>query len=266
MSLLKKIISSFAGAYEYHRFSNVRNYCFFLGYSRSGHSLIGALLDAHPSIALAHELNVLDLIQKNYTYRQILYLIGRNARMHARRGRNWEGYSYRVPGQFQGERRNLLVIGDKKGGTSANLLVRHPELLSKLKKTIPLPIKVVHVVRNPFDMVATRVLKNRRNRKVEEVTHQFLAQARLVERIRPHLDIIDVSLEDFIRNPGIKLTEIIDFLEVPVNNQYLKDCCSIVLSTPRITREQIKWPAEVVNNLNREIREIPSLSHYTFQH
>ena len=29
-------------------FDDLKTYCMFLGYPRSGHSLIGALLDAHP--------------------------------------------------------------------------------------------------------------------------------------------------------------------------------------------------------------------------
>ncbi|MBV6654043.1 MAG: hypothetical protein KI786_09830, partial [Mameliella sp.] len=32
---------------------------FFIGYPRSGHSILGALLDAHPQVALSHELDAL---------------------------------------------------------------------------------------------------------------------------------------------------------------------------------------------------------------
>ena len=35
----------------------VKAFCLFIGYPRSGHSLIGALLDAHESVAMAHELS-----------------------------------------------------------------------------------------------------------------------------------------------------------------------------------------------------------------
>jgi len=35
-------------------FSEIETYCTFIGYSRSGHSIIAALLDAHPNIVMAH--------------------------------------------------------------------------------------------------------------------------------------------------------------------------------------------------------------------
>jgi hypothetical protein len=43
----------------------VRSFCLFIGYPRSGHSLVGSLLDAHPDIAIAHEVNVLGLVAGN---------------------------------------------------------------------------------------------------------------------------------------------------------------------------------------------------------
>jgi hypothetical protein len=36
-------------------FSNVRTFILFVGYPRSGHSLIGSIMDAHPNIIIAHE-------------------------------------------------------------------------------------------------------------------------------------------------------------------------------------------------------------------
>ena len=39
--------------------SQLERFCLFVGYPRSGHSLVGSLLDAHPDIAISHELHVL---------------------------------------------------------------------------------------------------------------------------------------------------------------------------------------------------------------
>src|SRR3989344_1389974 len=36
-------------------FSSVRTFILFVGYPRSGHSLIGSIMDAHPNIIIAHE-------------------------------------------------------------------------------------------------------------------------------------------------------------------------------------------------------------------
>lgn len=47
-------------------FGDLETYCMFIGYPRSGHSLIGFLLDAHPSMIIAHELHVLKHINAGY--------------------------------------------------------------------------------------------------------------------------------------------------------------------------------------------------------
>lgn len=37
------------------QFSHIENFCMFIGYPRSGHSLIAALLDAHPEVVMGME-------------------------------------------------------------------------------------------------------------------------------------------------------------------------------------------------------------------
>jgi hypothetical protein len=39
-------------------FSNVRTFILFVGYPRSGHSLIGSIMDAHPNVIIAHEVRL----------------------------------------------------------------------------------------------------------------------------------------------------------------------------------------------------------------
>jgi len=39
----------------------------FVGYPRSGHSVIGSLLNAHPDMVVAHELNALRYVQAGFS-------------------------------------------------------------------------------------------------------------------------------------------------------------------------------------------------------
>ena len=48
-------------------------FCLFVGYSRSGHSLVGALLDAHPEITIAHQVNGLKLVIEDNLSRRLLF-------------------------------------------------------------------------------------------------------------------------------------------------------------------------------------------------
>ena len=47
------------------------------------------------------------------------------------------------------------MIGDKKGGKSTLRLGERPELLDRLAATVAVPVKIIQVVRNPYDNIAT---------------------------------------------------------------------------------------------------------------
>lgn len=51
------------------------------------------------------------------------------------------------------------MIGDKKGGRTTQLLELNKETLLNISRTVKLPIKIIHMVRNPFDNIATMVLR-----------------------------------------------------------------------------------------------------------
>ena len=53
------------------------------------------------------------------------------------------------------------VIGDKKGGATSALL-RHPDkssILEEIRDVVQVPMKFIHVTRNPFDNIATMLLR-----------------------------------------------------------------------------------------------------------
>ena len=86
----------------------------FIGYPRSGHTLIGSLLDAHPNMVVANEYNILGNWE-NYTtkHRNKQYLFEQlytNSFLEAREGDRSSAdcfpktkYNYLVPNQWQGK-------------------------------------------------------------------------------------------------------------------------------------------------------------------
>lgn len=113
-------------------FRDLRTYCMFVGYPRTGHSLIGSLLDAHPRVVIGHELDALRLFQSGFRRPQVFHLLLENSRKMAAAGRGHSGYSYAVPDQWQGRFETIQVLGDKKGATSALRLYLDPRLLDKV--------------------------------------------------------------------------------------------------------------------------------------
>ena len=58
------------------------------------------------------------------------------------------------------------VIGDKKGGVTSEILI-DPSNMSKLEaisEIVQVPMKFIHVHRNPFDNIATMMLKKSSSR------------------------------------------------------------------------------------------------------
>lgn len=154
--LTKLYTSSRVNGFRQRRlFRDLEAFCLFLGCPRSGHSLVGGLLDAHPHMIVAHELDVLRFVEARFTSSQLYPLLLANSRASAESGREQSGHSYAVPNQWQGRFERLRVIGDKKGGVSTRRLRARPELLQRLAETVGLPVKVIHVVRNPYDNIST---------------------------------------------------------------------------------------------------------------
>ncbi|HEY3168098.1 MAG TPA: hypothetical protein VGK57_12760, partial [Candidatus Binatia bacterium] len=148
-------MSALGSLVKKRHFNRVQSFCLFIGYPRSGHTLIGSLLDAHSNAVIADELDALKYIQAGFSRDQLFYLLLRGSRRAAKAGRQRTGYSYYVPGQWQGRFDKLRVIGDKAGGASAIRLAAFPFLLDTLSNGFNTRLKFIHVTRNPYDVIST---------------------------------------------------------------------------------------------------------------
>ena len=70
-------------------FDGIETYCMFVGYPRSGHSIVGSFLDAHDKIIIAHELNALKFIEAGCHFKELYWLLLYNSQQFSRFGRNW---------------------------------------------------------------------------------------------------------------------------------------------------------------------------------
>jgi hypothetical protein len=156
-------------------FSGIRLYGMFLCHARSGHSLLGSLLDAHPEIVIAHEFHALRFVQRGGRRDQLFQGLLRSSENFSRRGRKWNGYNYKVPNQWQGRYQKLSVIGDKMGFSSTGILKRDPLLLRQLQATVQIPIKFFRMIRNPFDNIKTLSRYYYRNKLTSAIEGYFSA-------------------------------------------------------------------------------------------
>jgi hypothetical protein len=249
-------------------FEDVKTYCMFIGYPRSGHSLVGALLDAHPDMVIGHELDALMYVQAGFSKMQIYYLLLESARAFAATGCTRTGYSYAVPNQWQGKFRKIRIIGDKKGGGRSNKRLReNPELLSLLQKTIDVRIKFIHVIRNPYDNIST--MSQRKSRlDLRSATDKYFEMCATIANIKKHVsrdDMFDLRHESFIDNPKFWLAKICDFLGAESLNGYLDACAGIVYKSPHKSRHETPWSDELLDVIMRKKEQFPFLEGYAFE-
>ena len=247
-------------------YEEVDKFCMFIGYPRSGHSLIGALLDSHPNMIMAHELDVLKFIQAGFNKRQIYYLLLKNSRAYAKAGRKWHGYSYEVPNQWQGRFEKLRVIGDKKGGRTTMRLRSNPGLLDLLRTTVNIPIKLIHVVRNPYDNISSASKKFKVN--LRDVIKSYFSLCATVAAIKKEIEsveVLDIRHESFIDNPPFYLSKLCNFLGVDAPNDYLESCADIVFKTPHQSRYDVKWNDELIDRVKERIDEFPFLQGSSYE-
>jgi hypothetical protein len=245
-----------------HRFHDVRVFCLFLGYPKSGHSLVGALLDAHPDVAISHELHALKYAAAGFREHQIYHLILKRSSDFSRGGRERGGYVYDVAGQWQGRHRNLRVIGDKKGeGTTLWL----PSQLDRLRRRIGAALRFIHVVRNPFDNIARIAL--RREKTLEAAADHYFALCATVTALERRLgsgELFEIRHEVFVRDPRSSLVRLCGFLGIDPSPEYLEACSRVVSPTPHRSRFDAPWSHRLIADVQARMRAIRYLEGYTW--
>jgi hypothetical protein len=249
------------------QFDTVRTFLLFVGQPRTGHSLVGALLDAHPNALVAHELDALKYVAAGYDRRRIFALLVRQEHKRVAAGHvSSSEYTYGIPGQWQGRVQRLEVIGDKKGGRSTIRLGADMRLLDRLADTVEVDVRVVRVIRNPYDVLAT-MHRRAPNRPFPDVIELFFSLEATVEDVRRHLDrrqFHEVGLEDLVADPSGELSGLCRFLDLPAPADYLEACSRIVFEAPRRTRADAPWTPELLERVAARSSEHPALARYRF--
>lgn len=258
---------------EQKLFDGVHTYLMFIGIGRSGTTLIGALLDAHPRIIVANQQTTLKYLRPGlFSRSQIFSLLLTNSRNAARSGRmGGGGYSYAVPGQWQGRFDKLEVIGDKsKSAQEVVRLTSSPGLLDRLARVMQVRLRMIHVIRNPFDTIATRSM--RRRLSLERMSREYFALCDRLQRLIRRIDGISehdvervpVRLEEFIEYPEEQLAGICRGVGVDVDKDYLQGCARIVRREPHRSRHDVAWNRTLVAEVQRNLERFPFLRPYSF--
>jgi hypothetical protein len=259
------------GSLKYRRvFADVRTYCMFVGYPRSGHSVVGRLLDAHPEAVIAHQGGALQFVHAGFSRAQIFALLLRNSRLFTEGGSAWSGYTCHVATQWQGRFRKLHVIGDKSGQGATLRLAARPWLRQQLDRRVGCSVKYIHVVRNPYDNISTmhrRAQERQPQSELEASISEYFSLCETVAHVRGQIDEADwleLRHEPFIDSPKAHLAGLCGFLDVTASRDYLDDCADVVFKAPHRSRFEVDWSPALIETVERQIERFPFLRGYAY--
>ena len=277
--------------------SSVEKFIYFVGYPRSGHSIIGSMLDAHPKIIIAHEY---DLFRQwagksEYCDRQCLYnTLFRNSHNNALHGLRSaaemkKGYTLEMAHSWQGAFRRLKIIGDKAGAMTSRQYNSSPSEFVKnyhrLEQTVHVPIRAFHIVRNPFDMIATRLLysvSDTKGAKLSTATedHKYSNSKQLgyhiyrvfsiAEQVQGiindcNLTVLEIHNADFIADPKRVLRKACRFLEIDCPEDYLQMCYDKMYRSLSRTRLLVEWPQALIDRVLKQMEKFSFFHRYSFE-
>jgi hypothetical protein len=249
-----------------HQFRELEAFCLFAGYPKSGHSLIGALLDAHPDMVVAHELDALRCVRAGLSREMIFSLLLETAAAFHAAGHAWNGYDYSVPGQWQGRFRQLKVIGDKKGGGTSQHLLQHPELLDQAVETLGLPLRWVHVTRHPAANIAA--IARQFGTPLPQAADFYFALAESVARLKLRIEpasLFEIRYETFAAEPRRHLATLCEFLGQTAPPDYLDACAAVVRPAAERRGPPPDWPAGLYGQVAERAACYPFLAVYAFE-
>lgn len=249
--------------------SELRDYVMFVGNQRTGHSLVGSLLDAHPNVMVAHEVNALKLHALRFPVDHIDALLYENSRSLAQAGRGESGYDYEVPGMFQGTHTTLQILGDKDARRDTSILLRTPKMLARLQRRLGARrLRVFHVVRDPFDTLSTiwgrpdRTWVERETPPPREMIDGFFALARACVAVHSEVDVCTISHEDLVADAGSVVETMCGYLDIDCADDYRNACASLVRPTVHNSRTAVPWDEATATYVSEQMAEFHFFSRY----
>lgn len=278
---------------------SVQRFVFFVGYARSGHSIVASLMDAHPEMVIAHEYDIFHPRYKGsgaiHLNRRLLYnSLYRNSYDSALYGwrnpmKSKKGYTLEVRKSWQGSFRMLRVIGDKAGGKS--FLVYNTSRLGfldiyhQIVEVVKVPVTLVHVVRNPYDMIATKTLyaasptaikltnvslEERYNNtelldyEVRRMVWNANAIQGLLNDTRTTASVLEVHLADLVRDPKTTMLYVCRSLNVTCSEDYLQVCEHKVFREQPKTRGLLEWTQGYIEEVAEKMKHFSFFQRYSF--
>lgn len=236
----------------------------FLGPSRSGTSVAGAFLDAHPQCCVGHEVGGLVGAGLHKGRVGLLPLVVSSQKIARGRGR-YSGkaqgglYSQALDGQRKPDLSGVRFLGNKNAPNDLLDLGCEPlARLVALEERLEMPVRCVAMVRNPWDVYATNVVAGERNSPaaIHHIAERWgRALTELADRV------LVVRLDEMNRRPREVVRSLFSHARLPPSPGLL-DRCVAHLRSPVPRGASHPWTPDEVALLRDLVRRFPFLRGY----
>ncbi|GAG35408.1 unnamed protein product, partial [marine sediment metagenome] len=163
---------------------------------------------------------------------------------------------------------------DKTGHRTVDVLGNNPQKLGMMKNLVKVHIKWIHVVRNPYDNLATWAKLNYINKmkkahtterhELDVVIQKYRILNNTITKLRRSEDVLTVNHEYIITRMHNTLEEMANFLEISFDPIWRDNIRNTVWSRPRITRGQVRWTKPQKRAVEEIISQCEWLDGYEF--
>ena len=246
-------------------FREVECFCLLIGYPHSGSTLFSSLFNAHSEMVIAIEADSLRYVRPGLSRNQLFAVILDRDRRFTAAGRRWNGHDYAIVASNQGAYSRLRVVGDKCIGDQVSRLHEDPRLLDRLRTMLGVPIRVIHLARNPFDNIAS--MARHRDELISLATRRYRKAGSAIDGIRSRLrpeELLEVRYGSVVANPMTSLSDAWNFVGLQTSDRFLRECAQLIQPSVSSSRSSIDWSEEQRREVEEIIAARPVLAGYTF--
>lgn len=244
----------------------LRHFGLFIGYPRSGHTLVAALLDAHPRMVFANGLDAAQYLARDFSVPQVAALSIWNSLRFTRHGRRSNGYNYTVPDGWHGRWDELRVVGDKSGDLFSDHLRHSPWMLAPILDALAAKGRFVHVIRNPYDCISSLSLRG--GKDLRAASRDFFGLCEVNARARQSIGAqawTDVFLEELIQRPRRSMRALCNFFGEDADSTYLAGCADLVFQVPQRSTRPSSWDAALIREVDERLKPYPWFDGYNIE-
>ena len=249
------------------------NWVHFVGEGRCGHTIISAILDSHPNASISEEEKPVSRWCRDPAVWTRDTIIARTINTGLGKERKAIVASTGLTG-LRTPKDNLLVMGDKCGWDAVNEFKKRgapSTILTDFGKMVDMPVKVIHVSRHPLDNISAWV----QSPKWIRLHPEFYPRARVLirrysrfytaaEEVMEGQDVFHLRHEELCKNPLTEITALCAWLNLPVQDEWLKMVSGAVYKKPNNRFEKEPWTEQELVDMVywRIIDKYPSLEYY----